>query len=55
MIVKDCSKFMHLGPANNYDNIAQVKMKLNKVLKELRDKLEIEEKVCSLIRSTGAS
>ena len=30
-------------------------MKLNKVLKELRDKSEIEEGVYNLIRSTGAS
>ena len=41
-IVKDHSKFMYLESSNKYDNTAQVDMKLNKVLKELRDKLEVE-------------
>ena len=33
MIVKDRSKFMHLGPSNKYDKTAQIEMKLNRVLK----------------------
>ena len=46
---------MHLGPAIKYDKTAQVEMKLNNVLKELRDKSEIEEEVYNQIRSTEAS
>ena len=38
MIVKDRSKFMYLGTANKYDKTAQVQVKFNKVLKEVRDK-----------------
>ena len=44
-IVKDHSKFMYLEPSNKYDKTAQVEMKLNKVLKELRDKSEVEVEV----------
>ena len=55
MIVKGRSKFMYLGYFNKYDKTAQVKVKLNRVLKELRDKSEIEEEVYNQIRPTGAS
>ena len=54
-IVKDRSKFMHLRPSNKYDKTAQVEMKFNRVLQELRDKSEIEEGVYNQIRSTRAS
>ena len=45
IILKDHSKFMYLSPVNKYDKTAQVDMKLNKVLKELRDKSEVEVEV----------
>ena len=40
---------------NKHHKTAQVEMKLNNFLKELRDKSEIENEVCNQIRSTGAS
>ena len=55
MIVKDRSKFMYLGPCNKYDKATKFEMKLNRILKELRDKSEIEEEVYNQIRSTGLS
>ena len=55
MIVKHGSKFMNQNPANKYDNTAQVEMKLNKVLKELRDKSDIEEEAYNQKRSTEDS
>ena len=46
---------MNPSPANKYDKTAQVEMKLNKVLKELRDKSEVEEEAYNQKRSTADS
>ena len=55
MIVKDRSKFMYMGPCNKYDKTTKFEKKLNRILKELRDKSERGEEVYSQIRSAGAS
>ena len=54
-IMKNRSKFMNLDPSNKYKKTAQVEIKRNRHLKQLRYKSEIEEEVYYQIRSAGAS
>ena len=53
-IISDPSKFNLLGPAEQYDKIDKVEKEINKFLKHLLFKNEIDENLFNLIKPVGS-